>query len=340
MKTTSNNTLTRVPGPTRRPTAPEKSDDDEPLVDAKAIVEIKSTVIRPSECWITDIPDLFVGRLRAVVPPIQSTTLNHNGGKSLAGGPKPHPRAGDYNDPTHHTLDTAIEFYHAILLTEIPFLQLHVEVKWTKSAWDLSCQFYHETNTEYNPDILKLATRASNLCGQFKIKAHSIVAIMFGFELSASATVECAIDKWASGSHEWIAFTEEAYMPIYNVHIDNLEFFHKSTQMLNILLMIMRWMYDNKNITIFAVVINDVINEFDLEHKQGTDEKQDDEVSTDKVDDWQDEVEEAGHEQVELDNTTACYSLLHRSILSRSSYTVYYNGGKSMDSIEIGYLDK
>ncbi|KAI9574102.1 hypothetical protein HD554DRAFT_2228419, partial [Boletus coccyginus] len=65
-----------------------------------------------------------------------------------------------------------------------------------------------------------------------------------GYALTLTA-VECAIDKWASGSHEQITFTEEAYMPIYNAHIDNLEFFHKSTQMLNILPMIMRWVYDN-----------------------------------------------------------------------------------------------
>jgi len=57
--------------------------------------------------------------------------------------------------------------------------------------------------------------------------------------------VECAIDEWASRSCERIAFTEEAYMPVYNTHIENLNFFHKKTQKLNILLMIMRRVYDD-----------------------------------------------------------------------------------------------
>jgi len=34
-------------------------------------------------------------------------------------------------------------------------------------------------------------------------------------------------------------------MPVYNMHIENLNFFHKKTQKLNILPMIMRWVYDD-----------------------------------------------------------------------------------------------
>ncbi|KAI9453447.1 hypothetical protein HD554DRAFT_2253830 [Boletus coccyginus] len=61
----------------------------------------------------------------------------------------------------------------------------------------------------------------------------------------ALIVIEYAIDKWASGSHKRIAFTKETYLPIYNVHIDNLEFFNKKTQMLNILPMIMKEVYNN-----------------------------------------------------------------------------------------------
>ena len=57
--------------------------------------------------------------------------------------------------------------------------------------------------------------------------------------------VKCAIDEWASGSREWITFTEEAYMPVYNTHIENMAFFQKKTQKLNILPMIMRRVYDD-----------------------------------------------------------------------------------------------
>ncbi|KAI9457172.1 hypothetical protein HD554DRAFT_2042413 [Boletus coccyginus] len=321
------------PLPRKRVYCVIKSDDDKPSVDAKVTAEIKPTVIRPGKHQVTDIPGLSVGRLRAVMPPTQSTALNHDGGKSPAGGPKPHPRAGDYNGPTCHTLDTAIEFYHAILLTEIPFPQSHVEVEWAKSAWDLSCQFYYGTDTKYNPDILKLAIPLGKfrppLVGIYQNKGVQQVINEVLFKNKTDEGI-----KWpeyyqpfpiagyaltltvASRSCERITFTEEAYMPIYNAHIDNLEFFHKSTQMLNILQMIMRRVYDNRklhagipiarpanSVTISAAVINDVINEFDLEHKQGTDKKQDNGVSTDEADDWQDEVEEAGHEWVEL----VCY---------------------------------
>ncbi|KAI9573153.1 hypothetical protein HD554DRAFT_1988325, partial [Boletus coccyginus] len=65
-----------------------------------------------------------------------------------------------------------------------------------------------------------------------------------GYALALTA-VECAIDEWVFRSCEWIAFTEEAYLPIYNMHIDNLEFFNKKNQMLNILPTIMKEVYNN-----------------------------------------------------------------------------------------------
>ena len=61
-------------------------------------------------------------------------------------------------------------------------------------------------------------------------------------------------------------------------------------------------------------MIEDAINEFDQEHKHGTDESRDDEALTDEADvldaddmgvhspDWQDGVEEAGYEQVKTDS--------------------------------------
>ena len=87
----------------------------------------------------------------------QSTAPNHDEGNPLAGGAKSRPKAGDYDGPIRRILDTAIHFYHALLLTEIPFPGLHVEVQWAKSAWDLSCEFYGSDAT-HNPTILKLAS--------------------------------------------------------------------------------------------------------------------------------------------------------------------------------------
>jgi hypothetical protein len=59
----------------------------------------------------------------------QPTGPNHDGGKPPAGGLKYRPKAGDYNSPTRCILDTAIQFYHAMLPTEIPFPEPHVEVE-------------------------------------------------------------------------------------------------------------------------------------------------------------------------------------------------------------------
>ncbi|KAI9570725.1 hypothetical protein HD554DRAFT_2169874 [Boletus coccyginus] len=282
---------------------------------AKAMAEI-TAVVTKGECQMTDTSRLSTGG--AVTMQQAHFVPNPNGGQPPVGGPKPCPKAGDYDGPTHHILDTAIQFYHALLLMEIPFPQPHVEIEWAKTAWDLSCQFYYGTATTHNPDILKLATRAFNLDGQFKMKAHLIIVTTFGFESGASSTaqqsnrnlvtalksnlafvfhefrpplvsiyrnkgvqqvinkvlfqnktdegikwpeyyqpfpiagyalaliaVECAIDEWASRSCEQIAFTKEAYLSIYNAHIDNLEFFDKKIQMLNILPMIMKEIYNN-----------------------------------------------------------------------------------------------
>ena len=86
-------------------------------------------------------PGLSIGGTATTLP-TQSIAPNHDRGKPPAGGPKPRPKASDYDGPMRHILDTTIQFYHAILLTEIPFPEPHVEVEWAKSAWDLSCHFY------------------------------------------------------------------------------------------------------------------------------------------------------------------------------------------------------
>ena len=86
-------------------------------------------------------PGLSIGGTATTLP-TQSIAPNHDRGKPPAGGPKPRPKASDYDGPMRCILDTTIQFYHAILLTEIPFPEPHVEVEWAKSAWDLSCHFY------------------------------------------------------------------------------------------------------------------------------------------------------------------------------------------------------
>ncbi|KAI9459005.1 hypothetical protein HD554DRAFT_2042002 [Boletus coccyginus] len=108
-----------------------ESDDDEPSMGAKAMAEI-TAVVTKGECQMTDTSRLSTGC--AVTMQQAHSIPNPNGGQPPVGGLKPHPKAGDYDGPTHRILDTTIQFYHALLLTEISFPQSHVEIEWTKTA--------------------------------------------------------------------------------------------------------------------------------------------------------------------------------------------------------------
>ncbi|KAI5983668.1 hypothetical protein EDD15DRAFT_2139840, partial [Pisolithus albus] len=87
-------------------------------------------------------------------------------------------------------LETAIEIYCAILLTENPFPTSVQEVDWAKKAWSLACQ-HHSTKLAHDGGILRLImAQSTHIRGQFKTKARPIVATTFGFEMSADKGVQ------------------------------------------------------------------------------------------------------------------------------------------------------
>ncbi|KAI6017732.1 hypothetical protein PISMIDRAFT_14852 [Pisolithus microcarpus 441] len=100
------------------------------------------------------------------------------------------PKAADYKLDVHTILETAIEIYCAILLMENPFPTSIQEVEWAKKAWTLAGH-HHNTKLTHDGGILKLITaRSMHIHGQFKSKAHPIVATTFGFETSAEKGVQ------------------------------------------------------------------------------------------------------------------------------------------------------
>ncbi|KAI6116545.1 hypothetical protein EDD16DRAFT_1708415 [Pisolithus croceorrhizus] len=103
---------------------------------------------------------------------------------------KGRPKAANYESDVRAILETAIEIYCVILLTENPFPTSVQEVDWVKKAWSLACQ-HHSTKLTHDGGILKLImARSTHICGQFKTKACPIVATTFGFEMSADKGVQ------------------------------------------------------------------------------------------------------------------------------------------------------
>ncbi|KAF8129556.1 hypothetical protein EV363DRAFT_1168749 [Boletus edulis] len=257
-------------------------------------------------------------------PQSQPASLSHNAPGCEK--TKNRPKAGDYDAATRWILETAIEFYHVLLLSEDPFPESHVETDWAKGAWDMSCQYYKSTDASLNPALIRLASsflryitaRSSNLRGQFKTKARSVIATSYGFEMgdgiatrernrdlaaelkfksaftfrelhprrtgiyknkaiqqainevlfknkgdegikwaeyydpfprvafALTLTVfECALDEWASGKRESIAFKEDSYKGIYIQHMKTLKYFHQQTEEFNILPAVLEQVYSN-----------------------------------------------------------------------------------------------
>lgn len=102
-----------------------ESDDDEPSMDGRA-----TTVPSPS------------------VPPPP--------GDHGAAGAKSRPKASDLDAIKRRILNTAIEYYHADLLREIPYPMPHIELQWAKNDWEMSCNYYGH-DVQHDPGILKLA---------------------------------------------------------------------------------------------------------------------------------------------------------------------------------------
>ena len=77
-------------------------------------------------------------------------------------GSKGQPKASNYDMPIRQVLETAIELYHTLLLTETPFPNAQQEVEWAKGVWDMACK-YHKAKMSEGIDaaLIKLVCNPS-----------------------------------------------------------------------------------------------------------------------------------------------------------------------------------
>ena len=95
-------------------------------------------------------------------PSSKPTTLSHvnlqlmpAGTSGIGPGSKGRPKAGDYDAPTRQVLETAIELYHALLLTKTPFPTAQQEAEWAIGVWDMACE-HHNAKTPHDTALMKL----------------------------------------------------------------------------------------------------------------------------------------------------------------------------------------
>ena len=77
------------------------------------------------------------------------------GTSGIGPGSKGRPKAGDYDAPTRQVLETAIELYHVLLLTETPFPTAQQEAEWAIGVWDMACE-HHNAKTSDDTALMKL----------------------------------------------------------------------------------------------------------------------------------------------------------------------------------------
>ncbi|KAF8553252.1 hypothetical protein OG21DRAFT_1414671, partial [Imleria badia] len=74
------------------------------------------------------------------------------------------------------------------------------------------------------------------------------------FALTLTA-IECAIDEWATGVRQTIAFTEEEYVNAYVGHDEALDEFDKATSGYKLLSMILKCVFDNRQYVLVITTI-------------------------------------------------------------------------------------
>ncbi|KAF8134817.1 hypothetical protein EV363DRAFT_1075821, partial [Boletus edulis] len=91
---------------------------------------------------------------------------------------------------TRSILQTAIQLFCSILLSDNPFPSAIQEEQWAENAWQLAC-LHHKVQVEHDPTLIKLITaRTSHIRGQFKTRARSTVISMYGFETGVVEAVQ------------------------------------------------------------------------------------------------------------------------------------------------------
>ena len=66
------------------------------------------------------------------------------------------PKAADYDTATRRILNTAINLYHVLLLTDNPFPDVQVELEFAKEAWDLSCEYYQSKSLSLDAGLISV----------------------------------------------------------------------------------------------------------------------------------------------------------------------------------------
>jgi hypothetical protein len=111
------------------------SDDDEPPVAKVITYEAKPAVNNEDSS-------------------LAASTKPSAGKKTPTGSRRP--KAADYDIATHRILNTAINLYHVLLLTDNPFLDVQVELKFAKEAWDMSCEYYQSKNLSLDAGLISV----------------------------------------------------------------------------------------------------------------------------------------------------------------------------------------
>lgn len=130
--------------------------DDEPMVG--------KMVVQDAEVVISDRVSLLADSKPAAaeeqpVPPTKPTALSRNmTGSKQTTATKNRPKAANYDAATRRIIETAIEFYHALLLTENPFPDSHDELDWVRDAWDASRIYYKLPDAELESSIIKIVS--------------------------------------------------------------------------------------------------------------------------------------------------------------------------------------
>lgn len=86
----------------------------------------------------------------------ESKPTSHDSGKQTPTVKSTRPKMADYPLPDRQVIGTAIEFYHALLLTENPFPEPREEIIWVREAFEASCIYNKLPHIELDPGKIKI----------------------------------------------------------------------------------------------------------------------------------------------------------------------------------------
>lgn len=79
-------------------------------------------------------------------------------GKQTAVSTKSRPKMADYEMEERQVIATAIEFYHALLMTENPFPEPREELDWVRDAFDASRINHRLPHIELDTGMIKIVS--------------------------------------------------------------------------------------------------------------------------------------------------------------------------------------